>query len=257
MEKYLAVMTDQYRQKYYKKGVFGAICKNTANVSFLTYLFFGAVFVGCVYGIRWSMNRVAQFVQNGEADMAGVGYVMTGVFVVFAVIAAASLLITVIRHARGPEKWKERCAKLSGYTVEEINQFEHQALEEESRVISLQGAVAKAASGQKDGIITQDYIYLKVGDDTVIRLSDVMAACLVQQTVKAGKNMPIDYLIVGVMGKGGTSTVAECTKESGLALIEYLKEKCPGIYTADERVLESREYDMLWAELNHKTQADR
>ncbi len=54
------------------------------------------------------------------------------------------------------------------------------------------------------------------------------------------------------MGKDGASVVAECTKESGLALIEYLKEKCPGLNTVEDRILESSEYDDLWAEINHK-----
>ena len=74
-------------------------------------------------------------------------------------------------------------AKENGYTVEDMNQFEHQALEMESRVICLLGKVAKAAAGH------------------------------------------------------------------GKTTIDYLKEKCSDLYTADGAVLESREYDDLWAKL--------
>lgn len=74
--------------------------------------------------------------------------------------------------------------------------------------------------------------------------------------VKAGsvqKGMVgVDYLVIGLLGKNGVSCAAECTKEAGLALIDYLKEKCPHLYTADGEVLENSEYQDLWGEINKK-----
>lgn len=43
MEQYFPIMTEKYRKKHYKNGVFDRIHKNTANVSFLVYIFMGAV----------------------------------------------------------------------------------------------------------------------------------------------------------------------------------------------------------------------
>ena len=50
MEKYLPVMTGDYKRKHYAEGVFASIRKKTAKISFGIYIFFGIVFVGCAYG---------------------------------------------------------------------------------------------------------------------------------------------------------------------------------------------------------------
>lgn len=63
----------------------------------------------------------------------------------------------------------------------------------------------------------------------------------------------IDYLCVGLITKGGqVSAVAECTKVSGRALIDYLKERCPDLDTEDDEILESGDYNERWAEERKK-----
>ncbi len=251
MEQYLPVMTEQYRRNMYGEGIFARVHKNTAKISWMIYIFFGVILAGSGYGVVWSLQRIGQFRENGETDMIGIGYGIMAVFAVFALISLAVIILSIVRHKRGTEELKARVAKENGYTVEDLNQFEHQALEMESRVICLLGKVAKATAGQEDGIITRDYIYLRVGREGFLKIADVRAAVLIHQQIRAGAagtgKTTIDYLNVGLIGRGGISAVAECTKESGMALIEYLKEKCPDLYTADGAVLESREYDDLWA----------
>ena len=256
MEKYLPVMSEKYKRKHYGEGVFARIHKNTAKISWMIYVFFGVILAGGVYGMMWSLKTCAKYRQNGQEDMVAIGHVMVGVFAAFALIALACIIITIIRHKRGPEKLKKRIAKKNFYTVEDMNRFEQQALEEESRVISLLGVINKTMSGQEDGILTRDYIYLRLDGENFLKLSDLKAAVLIHQQVKAGsvqKGMVgVDYLMIGLLGKNGVSCTAECTKEAGLALIDYLKEKCPDLYTADGEVLENSEYQDLWGEINKK-----
>ena len=243
MESYFPVMTEQYRKKHYNKGVFARMHQNTAKISFLTYIFMGAVFVAGAYGTWWCIKSRERF---SEYDLTVFGYIMTAACAIFGLVGLACLIITVRRHLRGPEGWKARCAAANNYTVEDMNVFEREALEQESRVISLVGPVAKATAGQLDGILTRNYIALTLSNETIMKLSDVSTACLVHQSVSAG-NMPIDYLVVGLMGKGGLSVVGECTKESGHALIELLKDRIPELDTADDRIIESSEYEEIFA----------
>ncbi len=258
MDKYLPVMTEAYRRKHYGNGVFAALQKKTAGISFLIYIFFGVVLAGGVYGAYWCVqNTKADFVA-GDPDMKAIGYGMAAICAVFALVALLCLIITICRNCRGPEQWKKYYAKKMHYTVEDMNVFEHQALEYESRVISLVGAFTRTTSGQSDGIITRDYIYLSLGDKVILKLSDVIGACLIEQTVGAGrgtKKTGIDFLMISVMGKGGYRTMAECTRESGMALVAYLKEKCPKMY-AEEEILEGDEYQKLWEELKSGKQLD-
>lgn len=252
-------MSETYKRKHYGEGVFARIHKNTAKISWMVYVFFGVILAGGVYGMVWSLKNCAKYRLSGQEDMVAIGHVMVGIFAVFALIALACILITVIRHKRGPEKLKTRIAKLNFYTVEDMNRFEHQALEEESHVISLLGVINKTMSGQEDGILTRDYIYLRLDGEAFLKIADIRAAVLIHQEVKAGsmkKGMiGVDYLMIGLIGKNGVSATAECTREAGQALIDYLKEKCPDLYTADGEVLENSDYQDLWGEMNNKKRA--
>ena len=253
MEQYLPVMTEKYKRKHYNEGIFHTIHKNTAKISVMVYIFFGVILAGCIYGMIFTVRREAENRLNGQGDMTVAG-VLLAFFGIFALISLATILVSLVRHLRGAQRLKAQCAKDSGYTVEEVNRFEQQALEMDSRVICLLGKAAKVTSGQEDGVLTRDYIFLTISRNVLIRLSDLKAACLFTQTVTAGGGrqvVGVEYLLVGLIGKSGSSVVAECTRESGTTLIEYLKEKCPDLDTADGKVLGSREYEELWAEKNN------
>ena len=247
MKEFLPVMSGDYKKKNYGEGIFKRVHKNTATVSYLIYIFFGVILAGGVYLAFWSMKRTATYDPATEGDMIMIGHVMTVIFTVFALIGLACIIITLTRHMRREDSWRAKLAKNSGYTVEEIKKFEHQALEKESRVISLLSGPAKAMAGQMDGILTEDYVFLSLTSEAVVRYTDLKAAVIMEQSVRAKSNtMEINYLVVGLIGKGGTSSVAECTKESGRALINYLKEKCPDLYTADGEIIRRDEYDEIW-----------
>ena len=190
----------------------------------------------------------------GENDVGIFCYVLAAICGIFAVIAAACIVISLRRHARTDDQWKARVAKESGYTVRDIDEFERQALEMESRVITLLDPARKALAGQEGGVITRDYLYLIVGSDYLIKLSDLRVACLYKQSIRVGEShQAIDYLCVGLITKGGqVSAVAECTKASGRALIDYLKERCPDLDTEDDEILESGDYNERWAEERKK-----
>lgn len=247
MKEFLPVMSEDYKKKNYGEGIFKRVHKNTATVAYLVYIFFGAVFAGGAYLAFWSMKRTATYDPATDADMIMIGHVMTAIFAVFALIGLACIIISLVRHMRREDSWRARLAKSSGYTVEEIKKFEHQALEKESRVISLLSGPAKVMAGQLDGILAEDYVFLSLTSEAVVRYTDLKAAVIMEQSVRAHSNsLEVNYLVVGLIGKGGTSSVAECTKESGRALLDYLKEKCPDLYTADGEIIGKDEYDEIW-----------
>ena len=232
MEKYLPVMTGDYKRKHYAEGVFASIRKKTAKISFGIYIFFGIVFVGCAYGFYWAMGRIEDF------------------FAVFALIALASIVITIVRHARGTGVWKKKCAEQSGYTVSDMDEFERQTMDMECRAVSLLDPARALAAGQADGILTRDYIYLADAHHMILKLSDITAACLVRQKVMAGDvpvRKSIEYLTVMLLSKNGNRAIAECSEESGRELIDFLKERFPDIRTADGQVIPAEEFDRLSA----------
>ena len=84
MEKYLPVMSGDYKKKHYADGVFASIKKKTAKISFGIYIFFGIVFLGGAYGAYWASGRIEQYRLEGQDDMISAGYVILGVFAVLA-----------------------------------------------------------------------------------------------------------------------------------------------------------------------------
>lgn len=247
MEQLFPTMTDAYRQKHYKDGVFARMQNNTAKVSILVYIFMGAVFLAGAYGTWWSLTHQEAF---READLTVFGYIMAAVCALFALVGLACIIISARRQMRGPEEWKERCAEESGCTVADLERFERQVQAGECRVLCLIDPLKKTVQGQEDGILTQDYIALTLNRPVILKLEDVRTACLFTQVVKAGSGtdrVGITYLCVGLMGKNGASVVAECSRKTGDALIALLKERIPNLDTAGDEVLDSDGYDALWA----------
>ena len=246
MKEYFPLMTEEYRQKHYPDGVFDRIRRNTATVSILVYLFMGVVFVGGGYLTVWCLKKLDDF---RAADLFGFGIFMTVFCALFALIALACIIISVRRHLRGAETWKERCAKEGGYTVADMEEFERQALATDSRVLCLVDPAKKVLEGQEDGILTRDYIALLLNTPTILKLSDIGTACLVEQKVQMGKGtsrVGVPYLSIALLGKNGTRVIAECSKESGPALLALLKERVPDLDTADDAILDRADYDDLW-----------
>ncbi|MDE7203737.1 MAG: hypothetical protein K2O91_18010 [Lachnospiraceae bacterium] len=246
MEKYLPVMSGDYKKKHYAKGVFHSIRKKTAKISFGIYIFFGIVFLGGAYGIYWARGRIEEYRLTGQEDLISTGYVIMGVFAFFTIIALACIIITIIRHTRGANKWKITCAKNNGYTVSDMDEFERQTMDMECRVVKLLGTAEALANGQSDGILTKDYIYLADAHHSILKLSDLSAACIVKQTLSVGDiHKKYDYLTVMLMSRNGSRAIAECSKESGAALITFLKERYPAIYTAEGNVITDEDFNRL------------
>lgn len=248
MERYLPVMNEDYKRKHYAEGVFRSIRKKTAKISFGIYIFFGIVFLGGAYGVYWARGRIEDYRLDGQDDLISAGYVIMGVFAFFAVIGLACIIITIIRHARGAKKWKEKCAKDNGYTVSDMDEFERQTMKMECRVVKLLGTAQALANGQSDGILTKDYIYLADAHYSILKLSDLSAACLVKQTISVD-SMPVhkkqDFLTVMLLSRNGSRAIAECSEESGRELITFLKKVNPNIYTADGNLISDEAFDRL------------
>lgn len=198
MEKYLPVMSEDYKKNHYAEGVFASIRKKTARISFGIYIFFGILLLGGAYGTYWARGRIETYRLEGQDDLISAGYIIMGVFALLAVIALACIIITIIRHTQGAKKWKETCAKYNGYTISDMDEFEHQTMDMECRAIKLLGAAEALANGQSDGILTRDYIYLADPHHTIMKLADLSAACIVRQTISVD-SMPVqkkhNYLI--------------------------------------------------------------
>lgn len=248
MEKYLPVMSEDYKSKHYAQGVFHSIKKKTAKISFGIYIFFGIVFLAGAYGVYWSLGSIENYRLEGQEDLISTGYVIMGVFAFFAVVGLACIIITIVRHARGEKQWKAKCAKNNGYAISDMDEFERQTMKMECRVVKLLGTAQALANGQSDGILTKDFIYLADAHHSILKICDLSAACVVKQTVSVD-SMPVhkdhNYLTVMLLSRNGSRAIAECSEESGRELVTFLKKINPNIYTADGNVISDEAFERL------------
>ena len=132
-------------------------------------------------------------------------------------------------------------AKTGGLSEQEIREFDKQVMEPDSLILIHLGKLKSFAAGQKDGILTRDYICLYNNNmPRVLKLDRLTEAHLKDNTyyIKVGKtHKKAHYLTINLMSKDNKTAWAETSQESARALQEELANRCPGIDTADGAVL--------------------
>lgn len=247
MTAFFRPMNEAYIEKHYpKRSVFESVAKATKKLGIGIFIFFGLVLAGSLGGLAWSIDAVNTYKLSGDSDMVDTGKVISIVFAVVALISVLTIVITILRRRKGAGDWLKKSAENSKLSEMDIQEFERQALAADSYILKLLDGVNAVMSGGKDGILTNDFIYLADLNLTVIRCKDLVSACLVKSVFYIGSQQqrrPVNYLSVYLLSRNGVEAFAEVSPEAGEALLALLLEKYPTINTNEGRVLTEKEYD--------------
>lgn len=251
MQTFFTQMNEEYINKHYpKRSVFAAVNKsnkkNGVGVNILCGIFvlmFGA-------GIVWSIGRLLEYKEAGESDMMSTGFVILGFFIVMLVLSLVPIIITIKRNSLGAEGLIKKSAKISEYSESIIREFDRQALESDSYILALTSKIKAVLIGQRNGVLTRDFIFLADAKNIVMKRSDLVGAYLVARTVYTNGNSnirtPLEYLTVSIISNKGIQTLAETSLEAGKALIAMLKEQNPELDTNDSEVMKETDYNKYW-----------
>lgn len=242
-ELYLKHMDEEYRIKHYPEGsVFMAHKKARKGVNaFLNLFIIGAFLAGSIVGFVWSINRIQEIIRDSEEDMLGVG-IGIAVFFFLLVIGFAVLIFVMVKGMRkSADDWIRIAARTGGLSEQEVREFDRQAMQPDSLVLIHLGKLKSFAAGQKDGILTRDYICLYNNNmPRVLKLDQLTEAYLKDNTyyIKVGNTRKkAHYLTINLKSGDNKTAWAETSRESARALQEELVNRCPGIDTAGGAVM--------------------
>lgn len=243
MTEFFSRMNEDYVQKHFPNGsVFGSAMKTAKRGNVGGIFFFGVIFAGALYGVVWSIGRTLELQSDGEEDMLGVSIGIC-VFLGLILLGAVAVLCILIKACRkNRSDYIAGSAKNSKLPVNEIEEFERQAVASDCYILKLTAGLDRVLSNavNKDGLLTRDYIYLGDPAQTVIRVDSLKSCCFSDYTyyVKVGKSTrKVHNLAICLIASNGVSVLSDTTEEAGRALIELLKERNHAIDTNGGMVL--------------------
>lgn len=243
MNKNFIQISQEEREKNWKKGYFETLAKRSGGVALIVV---GAILALTGLGIGYAAVSFLIDLLRGESYDG-----ITGITIFFWCLALAFFVPGVFlirfgfkRKGKSTEDWIKESAQASDYPESVILDFDQQAINLGSIHFRLAGI-----SSMIGGVLTSDYIFFaNLLKPCVIKRSDIIAAYLVElpDTVNAGNKIKTVYtLSVAIFSNHKTYIVTEAKKEYGEQLIAMLTEKHPNIDTANKRILSDKEYDKL------------
>lgn len=246
MESYFAPMNEEYTSKHYPDGsVFSTIHKKSKKSNLAFYIFFAPFLLIFAVGAIFSTKRLIETVMAGENDMISVGVFAVCFCLVMFAICLFSVLLTKKRSAGGAEGLIKKSAKNSACDESEIREFERQAMASDSLILALTAKYKAALNGQRDGILTRDYIFLADNLNIVLKYSDIVAAFLVHRVIYItvdNKSKQIDSLTISLVSNKNVQTFVDTSAEAGTALLSFLLNKNPHIETKGGNVIQEKEF---------------
>lgn len=209
METYFKQMNEAYIDKHYPgKSVFSAVSTSNKKNGIGVYIFFGIVLVFFGGLGVMSLAMTARFAADGESDMVSTGIVIALVCLAVCILSIWMIVLTKKRSGLDGSQLMKKSAGTSMLSESDIREFDRQAMASDSCILNLTGKIKAAMAGQKDGILTRDYIYLADPAMTVMKRDDILSAVLVERVMYINVNnsrKPVHYLCLQLASRQGSA----------------------------------------------------
>lgn len=252
MSEYIKEMDEEYRSRHYPKGSFyekAAQENKRGNVTLAVMSGVVSVLLIGLIVFLASLTRTRMAEGNGDALTVGLIFIA-----IVALLLALCLLglVVAIRHMKdGVGEAVKKSAKVSGLSEAEIREFDRQAMQTGSCVLALAGKVSAAMSGQKEGILTRDYLWLGDRANTILKREDIVGAGLYHWYYYINKKR-VSSLNLAVVNRNNVMAGVEVREDSGKELMKLLSEAHPSIRIHEGILEEGKEFD-AWREELAKT----
>lgn len=258
MESNFVAMNETYKRKHFPDElVFAAIQKKSKKMGIGIYFFFVPFMIISIVGAIYSTKLLIETVSAGDEEMISVGIFSVCACLVFFLITLLPVIMTKKRNSMSTEAFIRSVAKNSACNEREILKFERQAMSFDSYILSLTEKYKAVLNGQRDGILTKDYIYLADNNSIVLKFSDIVGAFLVERitTVMANnKSKRIHSLTISLVSNKNVQTYVDTSIEAGTELLAILLEKNPQIETRGGSVIQEKEFDQYCKKLKNTPQ---
>lgn len=243
MKECMTKMDETYRNKNYPQGSFfekTAGANKRGNI--ILAVMAAVVSVALIALIGWMVSLVQYHSAQGNDESTQIGMIFIAVVAVILALCVFGFIVA-IRHIKdGAEQVIKKAAKNTGLTEEELREFDRQAMQSDSYVLSLNGKVSAAMSGQKDGILTRDYIWLGDIGSCVLKRADIVGASLYHSYYYVNRKR-ICTLNLALLSRGGVTASAEVREEAGKELMKTLAEAHPTLQVHEGVLEEGKPFD--------------
>lgn len=247
MKAYMEKMDEAYRNKNYPQGsFFEKLAKENRRGNVILAVMAAVVSAALAALILWMISLVRYHSGQGNDDSVKVGIIF--IAVVGAVLALCLFgLVMALRHVKdGAADAIKKATKNSGLTEEELREFDRQAMQSDSYVLSLTGKLSAAMANQKDGLLTRDYIWLGDTRGSILKRQDIVAAGLYHWYYYVNKKR-VRSLNLALLNRDNVLASAEVQEEAGRELMKLLAEAHPAIRVHQGILEEGKEFD-AWRE---------
>lgn len=252
-------MNEQYIEKNFpKKSFFLSYTKRMKKNQISTLIFCLMFVVGFAYLGYVIYGNIYDPVNNpdGGLTLEG-GKILIGIVAGIAILFVILSILQIKRLLNGYEEILKKFAKQSGYTLEEMKEFERQVVQSDTYILDFSNGkllekARNAVFSQPDGFLTREYICLgSEGFVRIIKLTDIVGVYLVNEQQKLNidvgtidKKVTLSHLSVRVISSKEFQGFADCIEESANALFDLLEERVPNLKCHRE-VLSQSQYREL------------
>ena len=243
MSEYIKEMDEAYRSKRYPQGSFfekAALENKRGNVALAVMSgLVSALLAGViVFLVSLTLKRM----KEGNEDALSVGLLFIAVTALLLALCLFGLVFA-IRHIKdGAADVIKKAAKVSGLSEAELREFDRQAMQTGSCVLSLNGKLSAAMTGQKEGILTRDFLWLGDRANMVLKREEIVAAGLYHWYYYVNKKR-VRSLSLAVLNNKDVVAAEEVTEAAGRELMKLLSQANPAIQIHEDILEEGKEYD--------------
>ncbi len=236
-------MNEAYREKHFPQGsVLLRSGEKSKKSSAILLVLVALLEAALVAGEGYFLSLIRYHQGAGNADQVTIGWVFFGVFALLILLFLWVMTRLVKNVKAGPDAAFAACAKKNGFSLEEVQTFDRQALQSDSYILKCAGAVSAAMANQTDGLLTRDYLWLGDAANSILRRSELAGACLYRWSYYAGKKR-LHAVSLAVVDRQGRMISAEADTQKGKELLAFLAAQCPGLAVEERLLEEGKEFD--------------
>lgn len=249
MQEYIREMDEEYRNKHYPQGsVFEKAAEENKRGNVGLAILSGVVSVLLAGVIVFLVSLTRQRMAEGNGDALQIGLIFIAVVAVLLALCLFGMVIA-IRHIKdGAGDMIRKSAKNCGLSEGDIREFDRQAMQPGSYVLSLAGKISAAMAGQKDGILTRSYLWLGDRANFILKREEIVGMSLYHWYYYINKKR-VSSLNLAVLNRNDGMANVEVTEEGGRELMKMLSQAHPTIQVHEGILEEGKDFDRWRKEL--------
>lgn len=241
-------VTEEFIQTFYpEKSVFSKADQQSRRSANLLIGLCVVVLAGMAMLLGIIIRNLTGSFRN-DPEMMETGYILLGICGFVCVLCIIGIIFMIKRKCAGRQGLIDKCAKQSGCTQRDIQEFEMQAFSSDALILCDDSILDRILSGELPGILSRQYLMLPGNNifRIIFKVENIHTICLVERMINVpvnGKIRTNHILSISVAAKNGVVDYVEAEKNFGIRLIELIQERNSAVWTNQMYVMQQKDFD--------------